>query len=142
MSLIGLDNVLKKFGKLPDRVVTLTKAAVSRNTDQIYAESMSQVPKNLNKLAGSGQKNVTDLTGTVSYGGGGVDYAPYVEFGTGPFAKSYLAGMNKEIKTYAMTFFVNGQGRMEAQPFLIPAYLKYRKQFFKDMKDIAKIISK
>jgi hypothetical protein len=41
-----------------------------------------------------------------------------------------------------MTFFVNGQGRTEAQPFLIPAYLKYRKQFFKDMKDIAKIISK
>jgi HK97 gp10 family phage protein len=142
MALIGLDNVLRKFDKLPDRVVTLTKAAVTRNTDQIYAEAVSRVPKKLNKLSASGQKTVTDLTGTVSFGGGGVDYAPYVEFGTGPFAKSYLASMPKEIKSYAMTFFVNGQGRTEAQPFLIPAYLKYRKQFFKDMKDIAKIISK
>ena len=142
MSLIGLDSVLRKFGKLPDRVVTLTKAAVSRNTDQIYAEAVSRVPKKLSRLAGSGQKNVTDLTGTVSFGGGGVDYAAYVEFGTGQFAKSYLGSMPNEIKSYAMTFFVNGQGRMPAQPFLIPAYIKYRKQFFKDMKDIAKIISK
>lgn len=142
MALIGLDSVLKKFGKLPEKVTVLTKAAVSRNTEQIYAESISRVPKNLSKLASTGQKNVTDLTGTVSYGGGGVDYAAYVEFGTGQFAKSYLAGMTKEIKSYAMTFYVNGQGRMPAQPFLIPAYLKYKKQFFKDMKDIAKIISK
>ena len=142
MALIGLNSVLKKFDQLPQRVTTLTKAAVSRNTNEIYAEAVSRVPKNLNQLSASGQKTVTDLTGTVSFGGGGVDYAPYVEFGTGPFAKSYLASMPKEIKSYAMTFFVNGQGRTEAQPFLIPAYLKYRKQFFKDMKDIAKIISK
>jgi len=73
MALIGLDSVLKKFGKLPERVTTLTKAAVSRNTDQIYAESMSQVPKNTGGLAASGQKIVTDFTGTVSYGGGSVD---------------------------------------------------------------------
>lgn len=142
MALIGLDSVLKKFGKLPNRVVTLTKAAVSRNTDQIYAESMSQVPKNTGGLAGSGQKNVTDLTGTVSYGGGSVDYAAYVEFGTGLFAKTYLSGMPNEIKAYAWTFKKPKDGFREASPFLIPAYLKYRKQFFKDMKDIAKIISK
>lgn len=140
--LIGLDSVLKKFDKLPERVVTLTKAAVTRNTNEIYAESVSRVPKNLNKLAGSGQKNITDLTGTVSFGGGGVDYAPYVEFGTGQFAKSYLSSMPNEIKSYAMTFYVNGQGKVPAQPFLIPAFLKYRKEFIKDMKDIAKIISK
>ena len=140
--LIGLDSVLKKFDKLPERVVTLTKAAVTRNINEIYAESVSRVPKNLNKLAGSGQKNITDLTGTVSFGGGGVDYAPYVEFGTGQFAKSYLSSMPNEIKSYAMTFYVNGQGKVPAQPFLIPAFLKYRKEFIKDMKDIAKIISK
>ena len=50
--------------------------------------------------------------------------------------------MPNEIKSYAMTFYVNGQGRVPAQPFLIPAFLKYRKEFIKDMKDIAKIISK
>lgn len=140
--LIGLDSVLKKFGSLPERVTTLTKAAVSRNTNEIYAESISRVPKKLSKLAGSAEKTVTDLTGTVSYGGGGVDYAPYVEFGTGSFASQYLSGMPKEIKSYALTFYVNGQGKMPSQPYLIPAFLKYRKQFLKDMKDIAKIISK
>jgi HK97 gp10 family phage protein len=140
--LIGLDSVLKKFDKLPERVTTLTKAAVSRNTNEIYAEAVSRVPKKLNKLSASGEKVVTDLTGTVSFGGSGVDYAPYVEFGTGPYAAQYLAGMPKEIKSYALTFYVNGEGKTEAQPFLIPAFLKYRKQFFKDMKDIAKIISK
>ena len=141
MALIGLNNVLRKFDKLPERVVTLTKAAVTRNTNEIYAEAVSRVPKNLNKLSGSGKKTITDLTGKVSFGGGGVDYAPYVEFGTGPFAKSYLASMPKEIKSYAFTFYVNGKGTTEAEPFLIPAYLKYRKVFFKDMKQIVKIIS-
>ena len=142
MALIGLDSVLRKFDKLPEKVVTLTKAAVTRNTNEIYAEAVSRAPKKLNKLSASGKKTITELTGTVSFGGAGVDYAPYVEFGTGQFAKSYLSSMPNEIKSYAMTFYVNGQGRVPAQPFLIPAFLKYRKQFIKDMKDIAKIINK
>jgi hypothetical protein len=31
---------------------------------------------------------------------------------------------------------------MKAQPYLIPAFIKYRKIFLKDMKQIAKNISK
>ena len=109
---------------------------------KIIQENLTETQAlNAEKFTISILSNYSKLTNS-SFGGGGVDYAPYVEFGTGPFAKSYLASMPKEIKSYAMTFFVNGQGRTEAQPFLIPAYLKYRKQFFKDMKDIAKIISK
>ena len=50
-----------------------------------------------------------------------VFYAPYVEFGTGRFAASYLADKTADIKRYAMTFFKDGKGKSRTQPFLFPA---------------------
>ena len=51
----------------------------------------------------------------------GVFYAPYIEFGTGRFAASYLADKAAEVKRYAMTFFKTGKGRTRTAPFLFPA---------------------
>lgn len=50
-----------------------------------------------------------------------VDNAAYIEFGTGQFAASYLAGMPQWVRDYAIQFFVNGMGRLPESPFLIPA---------------------
>ena len=48
-------------------------------------------------------------------------YAPYIEFGTGRFAASYLADKAADIKRYAMTFFKTGKGTTRTFPFLFPA---------------------
>jgi len=50
-----------------------------------------------------------------------VDYAQYVEFGTGAFAAEYLATKDKDLREYAMTFYETGRGRLPARPFLFPA---------------------
>lgn len=55
-----------------------------------------------------------------------VAYAAYVEFGTGVFAAAYVSILPVEIQEYARTFFINGRGRMPAQPFLFPAIEKAR----------------
>lgn len=55
-----------------------------------------------------------------------VDYAPYVEFGTGLYAKEYLAGKPTEMVQHAREFFETGKGRTPAQPFLFPAYYEQR----------------
>ena len=50
-----------------------------------------------------------------------VFFAPYIEFGTGRFAASYLADKSADIKRYAMTFFKTGKGTTRTFPFLFPA---------------------
>jgi hypothetical protein len=52
------------------------------------------------------------------------DYAAYVEFGTGPYAATYLPSIEPEWRAIARQFFVNGKGRMPAQPYLHPAFAK------------------
>lgn len=53
-----------------------------------------------------------------------VEYAPYVEFGTGQYVFANVANsysFNADDRTYAMEFYKNGKGRMFARPYLFPA---------------------
>ena len=65
-----------------------------------------------------------------------VFYAPYIEFGTGRFAASYLADKAKEIKAYAMEFYKNGKGRTMSHPFLLPAADAERPRLIKALRSI------
>lgn len=139
MKIRGTSQVLNRLKRVSSQATLQTKSAVVRNTDQIYAQAVANVPVLDGYLRGSGNTNYSDnqLTGTVAFGGNAAPYAPYVEFGT---------GSNKVIplgfEDYAMQFYVNGEGTMQPQPYLIPAYLKYKKVFLSDMRKIAKNISK
>ena len=139
MKIRGTSQVLNRLKRVSSQATLQTKSAVVRNTDQIYAEAVANVPVLDGYLRGSGNTNYQNnqLTGTVAFGGQAAPYAPYVEFGTG-------SGVNvpQGFSDYAMQFYVNGKGTMRAQPFLIPAYLKYRKVLLSDMRKIAKNISK
>jgi len=66
------------------------------------------------------------------------DLAAYIEFGTGVHASEILQGYPNEVRELAMQFYVNGQGRMPSRPYLIPAFLRYRKQFILNIKKIVK----
>lgn len=48
-------------------------------------------------------------------------YSAYIEFGTGLFAAAYVPTLPPEIQAYAMTFYVNGKGRIKPHPFLFPS---------------------
>lgn len=135
----GTSQVLNRLKRVSSQANLQTKSAVVRNTDQIYAQALSNVPVLDGHLRGSGNTSYKDnqLTGIVAFGGNAAPYAPYVEFGTGN-SVVIPQGFND----FAMQFYVNGKGTMKAQPFLIPAYLKYRKVFLNDLRKIAKNISK
>lgn len=62
----------------------------------------------------------------------------YVEFGTGASAASYVPTLPKEIQEYAKQFYINGQGTMIKQPYLIPAYLRESPIFIKELEKILK----
>jgi HK97 gp10 family phage protein len=137
--IVGTSRVFKKLKMVSSQAILQTKSAVVRNTDQIYAEAVANVPVLDGYLRGSGNTSYKDnqLTGTVAFGGNAAPYAPYVEFGTGSGVV-----IPQGFSDFAMQFYVNGKGTMRAQPYLIPAYLKYKKIFLNDMRKIAKNISK
>lgn len=135
----GTSQVLHRLQNISKEAELSVKSSVVRNTDQIFAEALSAVPVRDNHLRGSGNTSYKDgqLTGIVAFGGTPAPYAPYVEFGTG-------SGVNvpQGFEAYAMQFYVNGKGTMKAQPFLIPAFIKYKNVFLRDIRKIAKKISK
>ena len=139
MKIRGITSVTARFQRLSKQAELQVKSSVVRNTDQIYAEAVANVPVLDGYLRGSGNTSYQDnqLTGIVAFGGNAAPYAPYVEFGTGSGVV-----IPQGFSDFAMQFYVNGKGTMKAQPFLIPAYLKYKKVFLNDMRKIAKNISK
>lgn len=139
MKIKGTSQVLNRLKNVSRQAELETKSAVVRNTDQIYAQAISNVPVQDGHLRGSGNTSYLDnqLTGVVSFGGNATPYAPYVEFGTG-----INVSIPEGFGAYAMQFYVNGKGTMKAQPFLIPAFIKYKKIFLRDIRKIAKNISK
>lgn len=139
MKIKGTSQVLNRLKNVSRQAELQTKSAVVRNTDGIFKDALSAVPIDLGDLERSGIQSYSDnqLTGTVAFGGTPAPYAPYVEFGTG-----INVSVPEGFGAYAMQFYVNGKGTMKAQPFLIPAFIKYKKIFLRDIRKIAKNISK
>lgn len=78
------------------------------------------------------------LKGTVFVEKSAGDVAAYVEFGTGQDASAYLATLPQEWREEARRFYVNGKGTIINKPYLYPAYIKYRTEFLKEVKDLVK----
>ena len=139
MKIKGTSQVLNRLKSISKDTELAVKSAVVRNTDGIFKDALSAVPIDFGELERSGIQSYSDnqLTGTVAFGGTPAPYAPYVEFGTG-----INVSIPEGFGAYAMQFYVNGKGTMKAQPFLIPAFIKYKKIFLRDIRKIAKNISK
>lgn len=56
----------------------------------------------------------------------GASYSAYIEFGTGYFAAAYVSTLPPEVQKFAMTFYVDGSGRVPPHPFLFPAIERHR----------------
>jgi HK97 gp10 family phage protein len=138
MEIKGIKTVTARFKRLTKLADLQVKSSVQRNADQIFAEALANVPIDRGFLRDSGNVNTQNpYLGIVAFGGTLAPYAPFVEFGTGEdFATD--PSFNKFAEQ-----FKRGPGHnMKPQPYLVPAFLKYRKIFLKDMRKIAKNISK
>ena len=134
----GVKVVISKLNNISKQAELQVKSSIQRNTDQIFAEALSAVNVKDNHLRSSGRTNTQNpFIGTVSFGGPGAPYAPYVEFGTGKNT-AFPPGFEK----FAYQYYVNGKGRTMPHPYLLPAFIKYRKIFLMDMRKIRKNITK
>lgn len=65
-------------------------------------------------------------------------YAAFVEFGTGSMVFDNDAGFSftPEMKEFAKEFYVNGKGRMPAQPYMFPALEEGKRQIIERVKKL------
>ena len=118
---------IKNFGKDSEEIV---KEELTVSLDQIYNQALRDAPADMGGgggIRGSAYKDQRGLDGEVGFKN---QYAPYVEFGTGTEVQIPLG-----LEDYAMTFYVNGKGRLPARPFLFPAWFKEQREFMKRIKE-------
>ncbi len=127
ISVEGMNVLLRNISKANARVQAKIKKANQITSLNVERQAKRNAPTN--KRVGAGGRLRSAIT--PHYSGteanvevrlqGKVNYAQYVEFGTGAFAAEYLATKDKDLREYAMTFYETGKGRIPAQPFLFPA---------------------
>ena len=123
ISVQGMNVLLRKIAEANKEVQAKVKRANQITSLNIEKGAKENAPTNKQVGLGGRLRSaiVADHSGTEANVEVKVDYAQYVEFGTGAFAREYLASKDKDLREYAMTFFETGKGRMPAHPFLFPA---------------------
>jgi hypothetical protein len=126
--LVGADKLLKALDKLEDRIVKKIEFRIEDFVKEVNSEQIARCPVGgENDLRGGNDFRkdgpmVWSLFNTM-------EYAPYVEFGTGAFVK-----VPTGLEDYAMQFYVNGEGITPATPFFFAPFLTKRKELIEQIK--------
>ncbi len=122
----GLDELKKKMITIPKRVTDRIKLEILDSVTRIEIDAIGLAPigvkQRIDKLiSDSGLSGSVAVQGSVIY--------IYLEFGTGESAAEYLPGLPADIQAAAREFYINGEGKLKKQPYLIPAYMKESPKF-------------
>lgn len=132
MGITGLDRALSKlttkFVRIENAVqdeIQRTGQAIQRDANQLasavgFFDTYGNWVELNGKVKGEGLNNGDGYRIWVDAGKMGA----YIEFGTGEFAKSTLAAYNEEWRALAYNFFVNGEGKLPARPYMYPSWVK------------------
>ncbi len=105
----------------------------------IVADAKINAPKNLGKLGEGKSIEKVKIKESNYKAVVNKEYAAYVEFGTG-------TKVQVPTELYEMASKFKGAGIKEvnirAQPYLYPAFVKGRKEYKKDLKDLLKVLTK
>lgn len=147
----GMSALKKKLSAMSAKVQDEIKYQVLDSSTQITMDALAAAPTELLMISGSGESkdelniknrlvNEPKKNGfAAEIGVQGKSKIPvYVEFGTGTDAASYVPTLPQEVQDYARQFYVNGKGRIKAQPYLIPAFLRESPIFIKELENILK----
>ena len=113
----GLSQILAKYEKLPEKVETAIADGINTAAGIVERSAKRTCPVDTGHLRGSihimkEAVPKTDMTATI---GTNVEYAPYVEFGTG--VRGQATNENTKV---ALSYKQDWAGQI-AQPFLAPA---------------------
>jgi phage gpG-like protein len=125
----GADKVLRNLDKLPKKLAVRVDETLKYNVAGINAEQVQRAPIDTGRLRGSiAFYKVKEMDYILQ---AGVEYAPYVEFGTGA-----MVDVPAGLESYAMQFKGSGevQVNIPARPYFFPPFISARKQIVNDIK--------
>lgn len=134
ISFEGLEQTIKELKSTVSDIEEKVDFAIGVNVEAMASEAKNRVPVDMGRLRSSisSSKQAKYQYELVA----GVFYAPYVEFGTGKYAASYVKSIDPEWSKLALQFFVNGQGRMPERPFLYPSFKRIFPILVKDIENL------
>lgn len=122
MKINGMVAALKQMNNLPQKANGNIQKAINSSANRIVSNAASNAP---GSIGGHIVAEPGELSSLISVGTQGMDdYAAWVEFGTGPYAKEYVATLPPEWQDEAMKFFISGKGKGHPYPYLFPAIMK------------------
>jgi hypothetical protein len=132
----GMDSLKRRLNSMSVNVQKEVKLQVLDSATTIQMNAINAAPAGLKGRIDSTPKD----NGFASEIGvqSSTNIPVYVEFGTGSSAADYVPTLPKEIQEYAKQFYINGQGTMIKQPYLIPAFLRESPIFIKELEKILK----
>jgi len=130
----GLKETIVKLGDAGDEIKAKVDFAIGVNTEAMASEAKQRAPVDTGRLRSSISSNkVKDyLYELVAQ----VDYAPYLEFGTGNFAATYVKSIEPEWEQLAAQFIKTGNGTIKERPYLYPSYKRILPILYKDLEQI------
>lgn len=137
--LATVTNALKKKGAAIEQGVKdqllIAASNIEADANQNKPKT-TQTPINIFKYpTDSGLTQIVEASSQSS-----VNLAAYFEFGTGSGYKAIEGSLEPDARELARQFYVNGQGRLPARPYLLPAYYKHRKIFLSNLRKLVKKI--
>lgn len=117
----GLKELTAKIERSGDKIFDLLEGQIAIAVQNIANKARVDAPSDNGFLRNSIRADSSGLEGEVTVG---VDYAPYIEFGTGG-----LVDVPEGLESYAIQFKGRGvkQVNLTARPFLFPAFYKETK---------------
>jgi hypothetical protein len=137
VTVTNLNKVYRSLGVKADNFVREVKDQLLISATNIENDATRDKPYDGMYITRESTDN--GLTQSVKAGFFGNDkLAAYAEFGTGSYAAATTSSYPPFIRNLAMQYYINGQGRLPAKPYLIPTYLSNRKKFLENVRKIVK----
>ena len=130
------DKLIKDLENATDELINMVDAEMGASIEQMATEAKIKAPVDTGRLRSSIHP---EKTGKLSYHlKADVNYAAYVEFGTGPRAKEYVPLLDADWQEYAQSFKKPKPGHTPEQPFFYPVIFKQFPLMIKRMQDLIK----
>jgi hypothetical protein len=131
------DQVIAQLKQVQQQSAEALKKAEFTVVNNIALTAIELAPEDTSQLIGSIRVEQDAVSSSVIVG---APFSGYVEFGTGPFAAEYVAGLPDEWKAEAQKFFVNGKGHGAPHPFFYPAVQLHQNDIYTEVdKELSKL---
>jgi hypothetical protein len=130
----GIEETLSKLKKSTDKIKNEIDAEMGASVELMATNAKRKLPAQYGPLRASiSTRKLSNFRYLLS---ANKDYAPYIEFGTGDFAATYVPSLEKEWQKLAEQFIKNKQGTTPQTPYFYPSVTEGYKWLYAKIKSI------